>query len=66
MLNNGGSARTRVVFTATDEFGGGPVSASHQSNISKIDESFAQEETGGQCVPGVCPDGQGGEYGREV
>ena len=66
MLNGGGSARTRVVFTATSEFGRRPISASREPDFGKIDESFAQEETGGQCLPRVFPDGQGGNCSREV
>ena len=65
-LNGGGSVGTGVVFTATDEFGRGPVSTSRQSDFSKTDESSTQEETVGQCLPRVCPDGQGGECGREI
>ena len=65
-LNNGGSAGTRMVFTAIGEFGQGPVSASRQPSFSKTDESFSQKEIVEQWLPRVCPDGQGGECGREV
>ena len=58
-LNSGGSVGTRVVFTATSEFGQGPVRASCQPDFCKADESSTLEEIGGQCFPWVCPDGQG-------
>ena len=66
MPTNGGLARIGVVFTAIGELGRGLVSTSRTSDFSKTDQASAQEETGGQCLPRVCPDGQGGQCGREV
>ena len=50
-------------LTTTGKAGRGHVSSSSKYDQCKIDELVAEEETGGQCLPRVCPDGQGGQSG---
>ena len=47
-------------LTTIGEAERGHVNTSCEYDQCKIDESVVEKEVGGQCLPRICPDGQGG------